>query len=96
MSFSTKDVRDKLTDKFGFERDRQHAKDHEWYVLELTGVESVRTKFSHSRPEIAGKLESMMSRQLRVSTPYFREMIRCAKSNEEYIAKLTFDPRIIP
>lgn len=92
MPFSTRDVQERLVNKFGFVKARTHETGHDWYLLEHDGLPPIRTKLSHGRPEISGDLEKRMSKQLRVRTGFFRQMIECTKSCAEYLSQSESDP----
>jgi hypothetical protein len=72
-----------LQSKFGFRVAKKGAK-HRWIELQLPGVQRVRTCISHGRQTVGKDLEHKMAQQLRVTTPYFREMIGCTKNRADY------------
>ena len=81
-----------LLHKFEFSPAMGRSVDHRWFVLEIDGIPSISTKISHSRAQINQNLESKISRQLRVRTPFFKEMIDCTKSKEDYYRQVQDDP----
>ncbi len=88
--FTSKQILRTLRSKFKFTDVKgKHA---DIYVkLDLPGVEPVVTKVSHpksTRKTVGKTLEGLMAKQLRVETPYFRDMIGCTRSQEEYYARL--------
>ena len=92
MPIKTKDLEKKLVQKFGFSRSVTHSDDHRWYQLLGPDGKAIFTKVSHGMTELSSQLESSIARQLRVPTPFFREMINCTKSSEEYKLKLSSNP----
>jgi len=91
MSITNRDFEGLIQTKFDFVSARK-ASDHRWYVLKLDGLPPILTKASHAKAEITGKLESAIAKQLRVRTPFFREMMNCTKSREEYYQQIRSDP----
>ena len=81
-----------LTNKFHFEPARGRSDDHRWFELKLPDLPPIVTKVSHGRGEISLKIESMMARQLRVRTTFFRGMVDCTNSNENYCQQVRDDP----
>ncbi len=74
-----------LQSKYGF---RSATKEHVWIELKLPDMRPVRTCISHSRQTLGQDLEHKMARQLLVTISYFREMIGCTKSCEDYYSHL--------
>jgi hypothetical protein len=91
MSIRNRDFEDLIQKKFGFAEDKKGA-DHRWYVLKLDGLPPIATKSSHGKTVISGSLESAIAKQLRVRTPFFRKMIGCTKSREDYYKQVHTDP----
>lgn len=91
MSIRNRDFEDLLQTKFGFV-DANKASDHRWYVLKLDGLPPILTKASHGKGIIAGNLENTIAKQLRVRTPFFREMMGCTKSREDYYQQIRHAP----
>jgi protein involved in temperature-dependent protein secretion len=83
MAIKPTDLEKILQDKFGFNLDATH-KTHRWFVLRLEGLPVITTMVSHSRAEIRDNLESKISKQLKVKAQYFRGMVNCTKSREDY------------
>lgn len=81
-----------LGNKFEFKPSDGHSDNHKWYELQLDGLPVIATRVSHNKKEIRNKLEGMIARQLRVRTPFFREMVRCTKSRDDYYEKVRKDP----
>jgi len=88
----TADVQRLLIRKFGFSEAPTRSDDHIWYELHIPGLPVIATKVSHGEREIHAKLEGKMARQLRVHAPFFRRMIECTRSREEYIQQIEGDP----
>jgi hypothetical protein len=91
MSISNRDFEALIQTKFGFV-DAQKASDHRWYVLKLEGLPPILTKASHGKTQITGGLESAIAKQMRVRTAFFREMMSCTKSREDYYQQIRRDP----
>lgn len=81
-----------LRDKFSFVRDEDHAVDHKYYVLEISDGPTIRTKVSHGSGELSKGLEGKIAKQLRVRTPFFREMVSCTKDSDQYRSQVLSDP----
>ena len=92
MPYKPKEVERKLRDKFAFSPAEGHSLDHRWFELQLLGLPVILTKVSHSRKEIGTNLERMIARQLRVRTRYFRGMINCTNTREDYYQQVREDP----
>ena len=92
MPLKTKDLESKLVHKFGFTRAKSRSEDHRWYQISIPGCPLIATKISHGAGELSPKLEGMIARQLRVKTPFLREMVDCTKSAEEYEHQVQIDP----
>lgn len=89
MTYRPREVESCLQSKFGFNRDNR---DHRFYILELPNLPPIRTKVSHSRKPIPPQILSLIARQLRVRTPYFRGMINCTNNLDDYQRQITEDP----
>jgi hypothetical protein len=85
-------VEKQLEHKFGFEPDTGHAVDHRWWSLRLDGLPPIRTKVSHGNKEISQMIAGKMAKQLRVPSPFFREMIACTKSKHDYYDSVRTHP----
>jgi len=92
MPMNTADVQHQLVRKFGFSESPTRSDDHIWYELRIPGLPVIATKVSHGEREISSKLEGKMARQLRVHAPYFRRMIECTRSRDEYLQQVQTDP----
>gem|GEM_PF-753999 len=92
MPYKPNEIEAKLQDKFGFTKAGTHSSDHRWYELKLPGLPTVLTKVSHSREPISAKIESKMARQLRVRHPFFKGMMDCNQSNDDYRRQVREDP----
>ncbi len=93
MPLKTRDLEQKLVNKFSFKIAPNRSVDHRWYELQIPGCPPVFTKVSHGQREISAKLEGMIARQLRVRKEFLREMVGCTKSAEEYRAQVRDDPQ---
>ena len=92
MSIKVKHLESLLTDKFHFSRSPHHSTDHRWYELHLEGVPVILTKVSHTKKEISAALEGKIARQLRVRKTFFRGMVICSNSCEDYYHQVKEDP----
>ena len=81
-----------LQRKFGFKVAKDHSPDHRWYELRLPDLPPIRTKVSHSRGDIGSVIEGKIARQLRVRAPYFRGMVSCTNSKDDYYKQVQDDP----
>ena len=81
-----------LRNKFCFVRAKHHAVDHKWYELEISDGPTIRTKVSHGSGELGEYLEGKIAKQLRVRTPFFREMMSFRKDFDDYCSKVLNDP----
>jgi len=86
------EIEQRLKTKFGFSPARNSR--HHQLVLEEPGLPPVRTSISHDKMQEPGrKLESLIARELHVSTQFFRDMIGCTESREAYLEQLTTNPQ---
>lgn len=92
MPYKPKEVERKLRDKFAFSVAKEHSLDHRWVELQLPRLPAILTKVSHNRKEIGANLEGKIARQLRVRTRYFRGMIDCTNTREDYYRQVREDP----
>lgn len=81
-----------LQSKFDFAPAKNRSPDHQWYELHLPGLPTILTKLSHGKKDIGAKLEGKIARQLRVRTQFFRKMIDCTRSREDYYQQVRTDP----
>lgn len=70
-------------------RDRR-GDDHRRYDLIIAGKRVARTMVSRGSGyrTLGDDLVGRMARQLHVTSPFFRELISCTKSRDEYLSKL--------
>ena len=92
MPRKTRDVESLLQSKYGFTEAKERSRDHRWYGLNLPGLPTIATKFSHSNQDINPALESKIARQLRVRKPYFVGMVDCTHSKQDYYRQVQQDP----
>src|SRR5579864_3749567 len=92
MVYKAQDIEKKLQKKFNFKRTSRQ--DHREYELELPGAPPIRTIFSHNKQEIGPTLESLIARQLGVSTRDFRGMIDCTVGKDDYYSRLKAPPTV--
>lgn len=93
--FTSSDIARTLRRKFKFE-DVKDKKKEIYLRLELPGIEPVVTYVSHpksSRTTVGKKLEGKMARQLRVEVPYFKGMMQCTNSCDDYYHRLEAELR---
>lgn len=96
MTFKKKDIESKLVRKFAFREVRKTG--HTFYTLHLEGLPKLRTHASgrHSRRTSVGRpLESEIAAQVGVRVPFFRGMIDCSRSREDYYKELQDHPERI-
>jgi len=92
MATKVKDLEAILQQKYHFERDKNRANDHRWYVLKVPGMPPIRTMVSHGHSEVSSDLEAKIAQQLHVRKPFFASMIGCTKSNEDYLSQIKAEP----
>ena len=84
MPFKVKEIERLLDTKFGFALKRKGK--HIFYELCVEGLRTIRTHVSHGNKRDVGRpLEAMMARELGVRNQFFREMISCTKTREDYL-----------
>ena len=81
-----------LQAKFSFVVARSHSVDHHWYELKISDGPTIRTKVSHGKGELGKVLEGRIAKQMRVRTPFFREMMSCTKDSDQYLSQVLNDP----
>jgi hypothetical protein len=91
MPLRTRDFEALLQTKFGFVP-ADKAADHRWYELKLADLPPIFTKASHGKQEIRSQLENLIAKQLHVRVAFFRGMMNCTKSREDYYAQVRQDP----
>lgn len=67
---------------------QKYAGDHNIFEFWHNGVFILKTKTSHNNQDIGDKLIGAMSKQCRVSAPFFKEFAKCTKSKDEYVQEL--------
>ncbi len=83
MPYENRFVERRLLGKFHF-REVKGKDDHRWVEVTIPDGPSIRTRISHGRDTVQGDLESRMAKQLKVTTHYFRGMMDCINSCEDY------------
>jgi hypothetical protein len=64
--------------------------DHHFYFLLHNGRKTaVRTKISHGEREISDRNCGYMARQMRITTPQFKEFVDCKIEAKDYVDLLT-------
>lgn len=89
MALASRDVERMLTNKLDMALDDRG--DHRVYRLHVDGAFVLKTKLSRgsaSHRTLGDDLVSAMARQLRVTTPFFRELTQCTKSHDDYLQHL--------
>lgn len=85
MPFSAREVVQALSGKLQFiESNRAHR----WFEREING-NVVSTEISHGAREIDDNLLLLMSRQIRITLPQFKEAVSCTFSGEQYTEVLS-------
>ena len=93
MPHKPREIESILKNKFHFIPTEGHSPDHRWYEIRLPDLPPILTKISHSKKrDIGRKLEGKIARQLRVRTAYFRGMVDCTHSCEDYYRQVRDDP----
>jgi hypothetical protein len=93
MPFRTTDISNGLEHKFGFVQEKGN---HLFFRRVFPSGLCIRTKVSHGRKEVSAKIEGYIARQLGVDTRFFRGMISCTRSKEEYEQKVAERPANMP
>lgn len=92
MPMKTADFERLLVQKFGFSPADNKSVDHRHYVLHIPGLPLITTKVSHGMRDLSTNLEGKIARQLHVHAPFFRLMMACTRSREEYYEQVQADP----
>jgi hypothetical protein len=92
MPFKPDVIEKTLLHKFGFQPAENHEIGHRWVELQLPNLPNILTRVSHNRKDIGVKLEGKIARQLRVRTVFFRGMISCTNSQEDYYKQVRENP----
>lgn len=92
MAYKPKFIEDRLLNKFQFSKAETRSSDHKWYELKLEGLPVIVTKVSHSKKDIGNALQGKIARQLRVRGKFFKDMMDCTKSREDYCNVVRRDP----
>lgn len=91
MALARDAVEKQLSKKLRMNRWREGKTDHRYYVLTIDGKQVALTKVSTAtnHKDLGDDLVKQMARQLYVSTPFFREVISCTKSRDDYLQCLS-------
>ena len=92
MPYKPREIESTLQRKFGFSPAEEHASDHKWYELCLPDLPPILTKVSHNRKEVGRELAGKIAKQLRVRAGFFREMMDCTRSRDDYYSQVSEDP----
>jgi hypothetical protein len=93
MPRRTREVEAIIQGKFHFvPMERGRSDDHRYYELNVPGVETIITKFSHSNQEISDDLQGKIAGQLLVRNRFFAGMLDCTNSREAYIEQIQTNP----
>lgn len=87
MSLPRREVERQLTQKLLME---PRPGDHRYYYLFINGRKVARTHVStgtNSRT-LGDNMVSTMARQLNVTTSFFREIVNCTKTRDQYLQQL--------
>ena len=74
---------DKMWNKLGFTV--THASDHVRAVLEVDGRVIARTKRSHGRGKLDGRVPELIRQQMRLSSPQFKLAVDCPLQRDQYL-----------
>ena len=94
MALDRRNVEQALSGKLGMVLDED--RDHRFYRLVVNGKFVAQTKVSTgARYKTLGHdLVKAMARQLYVPTPFFRDLISCAKGRDDYLQHLSREEMI--
>lgn len=71
-------------------------KDHHYYYLYIAGKKSsINTKISHNEKEIGDALVSAMARQIKLTTPMFKDFVSCPLTGEAYLRILIEQKHVV-
>jgi hypothetical protein len=89
MALSRRDVERALSRKLDMVLDED--RDHRFYLLVVNGKPAVRTKVSTGSGyrTLGDDLVGAMARQLNVPIPFFRDIVSCAKGQDDYLQHLS-------
>jgi hypothetical protein len=63
--------------------------DHHFYFYYHEGKKTaIRTKISHGETEVHDRNCGLMARQIKLTSPQFREFVDCGLTKEKYLAQL--------
>jgi hypothetical protein len=89
MALSRRNVEQALSGKLGMDLDED--RDHRFYRLVVDGKFAVQTKVSTGTKyaTLGDDLVRAMARQLNVPMPFFRDIVTCARSRDDYLTHLS-------
>jgi hypothetical protein len=93
VHFKAREVKSALTSK-GF---KEENRDHHYYFFYYLGKKSpINTKISFGETDIDPRLSSMMARQVKLTSPNFKNFVDCKLTGENYLELLIEAGHIVP
>jgi len=75
-----------LMNKLGMYLKKKPNDSHSWYVLEIKGLNPITTKLpTNHKEDIEDQLLSIISRQLQIRPNFFKGILDCHISRDDYI-----------
>lgn len=96
MALARNGVEQQLSQKLLMELRQGKRADHRYYVLMIDGVKVAQTHVSTgtSYKTLGNDLVSSMARQLYLTAPFFRDIVNCKKSRDDYLQCLKEQERL--
>ncbi len=92
MHFKAREVKKALTGK-GF---KEENRDHHYYFFYYLGKKSpINTKISFGVVDIDKRLSSFMARQIKLTSPNFKDFVDCKLTGEDYLETLIKNGHIV-
>ena len=89
MGYKPSDVEKILIKKLGMSLERRPNNSHSWYVLEIEGLNPITTMLpTNHKKDIEDSLLSIISRQLQVKPIFFKGILDCHISRDDYLKLL--------
>jgi hypothetical protein len=93
VQFKAREVKKALTGK-GF---KEENRDHHYYFLYYLGKKSpINTKISFGETDLDPRLSSFMARQIKLTSPKFKDFVDCKLTEEKYVELLIQSGHIVP
>ena len=89
MGYKPSDVEKILIKKLGMSLKSRPNNPHSWYVLEIEGLNPITTMLpTNHKKDIEDSLLSIISRQLQVKPIFFKGILDCHISRDDYLKLL--------